>query len=119
MLLLTCRLDNSVTAFAHVKVKVNSTGGVKESGDPLIAATVKATLSNGTEQTFSITNAKGLFNIDLSRPGSYDLEFSYIGYKKVNKTVNIRPGDKTFGRTRMTEETIEIKGTDIIGKNRR
>ena len=112
-------MEKNVRGKEKFKEKKNGTGVEKETGEPVNAETVKATLSNGTEETFSITNDKGVFNIDLSRPGSYDLEFSYIGYKKVNKTVNIRPGDNTVGRIRMTEETIELKGTDIIGKNMR
>lgn len=116
--LLFCALIVSITMQAQ-HVKISGTVTDRETGDPLIAATVRATMANGSEETFGITNDKGMFNIEVARPGSYMIEFSYIGYKKSSRSFNLRPGNNPLGKIRLTEEAIELKNTQVIGKNMR
>lgn len=91
----------------------------RETGEPLIAATIKAVASNGAEETFGITNDKGAFSIEIPRPGDYQVEFSYVGYNKMTKTAHFRPGTNSMGKIRLAEATVELKGTQVIGKNMR
>jgi hypothetical protein len=97
------------------------TGSVvdRSTGEPLIAATVKAVLSDGAEETFGITNDKGVFNIEIPHPGNYRIEFSYVGYNKLTKQSNLRPGNNYLGKIRMTEKTVELKNAQIVGKDMR
>ena len=86
----------------------------------LVAAVVKATSSNGGEGTFAITGEKGTFELTLSRPGKYTLEFSYLGYKTFSKDYNIRPGQaNNIGRIKMEEDAVALKEAQVIGKNMR
>ncbi|MEG0948210.1 MAG: TonB-dependent receptor [Bacteroidales bacterium] len=116
--LLLLALITTFTAQAQF-VKIAGTVVDRETGEPLIAATVRAIASEGAEETFSITNDKGIFNIEVPRPGPYKLEFSYIGYKKLSRSLNVRPGDNAIGKIRLTEDAIELKNTQVIGKNMR
>lgn len=110
----------SIITAAHAQfVKIGGSVVDKETGEALIAATVRATSSNGVDETFGITNDKGVFSIEMPRPGSYKLEFSYVGYKKLIRNVQVRPGNNALGKIRMTEEAVELKGTQVIGKNMR
>ena len=115
ILLLTIIFTTGYSQFVQI------TGSVvdKETGEGLIAATIKAILSNGGQETFGITNDKGVFSLELPNPGPYNIEISYIGYKKTSKSVNIRPGNNNLGKFRLSEEAIELKSTQVIGKNLR
>lgn len=100
-------------------VKITGTLVDRETGEPMIAATVRATISGGGEETFGISNEKGVFSLEVQRPGTYQMEFSYVGYKKLLKEFNCRPGSNNLGKIRMTESAVELKDTQIIGKNMR
>lgn len=100
-------------------VKIAGTVVDRETGEPLIAATIRAIASEGAEETFGITNDKGVFSIEIPRPGTYKLEFSYVGYKKLVRNAQFRPGNNAMGKIRMTEEAVELKGTQVVGKNMR
>ena len=62
-----------VIASAQPRFEMKVTGTVMDSktSEPLVAAVVKATSSNGGEGTFAITGEKGTFELTLSRPGKY------------------------------------------------
>lgn len=80
----------------------------KANGEDLIGATVFVEeLKNGT-----ITNLYGFYSLTLN-PGTYNIVYSYIGFKPVKKTVNLQknmvinielgPDDKTI-------EEVVVKG---------
>ena len=104
---------------AQPRVKVTGTVVDKDTGDPLIAATVRITSTDGVDETFGITNDKGTFSFNVARPGSFRAEFSYVGYKKLTKNLQLRPGDNALGKIKMTEEAIELKTAQVVGKNMR
>ncbi|MBR3020900.1 MAG: TonB-dependent receptor [Bacteroidaceae bacterium] len=111
-----------VIASAQPRFEMKVTGTVMDSktSEPLVAAVVKATSSNGGEGTFAITGEKGTFELTLSRPGKYTLEFSYLGYKTFSKDYNIRPGQaNNIGRIKMEEDAVALKEAQVIGKNMR
>ena len=80
----------------------------KANGEDLIGATIFVEeLKNGT-----ITNLYGFYSLTLN-PGTYNIVYSYIGFKSVKKTVNLQkdmvinielgPDDKTI-------EEVVVKG---------
>ncbi len=57
----------------------------KSSGEDLIGATIYVKeLSSGT-----ISNLYGYFSVNL-KPGSYTIQFSYIGYETIEKTIQLK-----------------------------
>ncbi|MFA6944862.1 MAG: TonB-dependent receptor, partial [Pedobacter sp.] len=75
----------SVSLMAQENYTVN--GVVKDSlsGESLIGVTLKFT---GKTQLGTSTNAYGFFSYKLS-PGEYNLSVSYIGYRSINRKINI------------------------------
>lgn len=100
-------------------VKITGTVVDRENGEPLIAATVRAMTSGGGEETFGITNEKGVFSMDVPRMGSYQVEFSYVGFEKVIREFSLRPGPNNLGRIRMSSRSVELDNAQVIGKNMR
>jgi len=118
VLLLTGVLMTS--AQPRFEVKVTGTVMDSKTSEPLVAAVVKATSSNGGEGTFAITGEKGTFELTVNRPGKYTLEFSYLGYKTFSKDYNFRPGQpNSVGRIKMEEDAVALKEAQVIGKNMR
>lgn len=106
----------SQEAFAQF-VRVSGIVVDKESGIPLIAATVRFN-TNGDE-ILGITNDKGLFSMELPRPGSYKLEISYVGFQNLFRDIQCRPGDNNIGKLRLSEDAVVLKNTQVLGKNMR
>ena len=110
------------TMVAQPRFEMKVTGYVLDSktSEPLVAAVVKATSSNGGEGTFAITDEKGAFNLTLDRPGKYTFEFTYLGYKKFSKDYSFRPGPtNSIGKVKMEEDAVMLKEAEVIGKNMR
>jgi hypothetical protein len=109
-----------VSAQPRFEIKVTGTVMDSKTSEPLVAAVVKATSSNGEEGSFAITSEKGTFELTVNRPGKYTLEFSYLGYKTFSKDYNFRPGQaNNIGRIKMEEDAVALKEAQVIGKNMR
>ncbi len=58
--------------------------------------------------TGTITNENGFYELDISRPGSYEIVFQYLGYQKTNK--NIHPESFPFELNAvLREESISLQ----------
>ena len=80
-----------------------------ESGESLIGATVTiSSLSIGTA-----TNQYGFFSISL-KPGNYKLEFRYMGYHTIQKTVNLDQ-DVTL-KIELTPEEGQIAEVEVTAE---
>ena len=109
-----------VSAQPRFEMKVTGTVIDSKTSEPLVAAVVKATSSNGGEGTFAITGEKGTFELTVDRPGKYTLEFTYLGYKKYTKEYSFRPGPSSnIGKVKMEEDAVMLKEAEVIGKNMR
>jgi outer membrane receptor protein involved in Fe transport len=64
------------------------------------------------------TNANGQFTIKGIKPGEYNLEISYIGYKKVIQTgIKLKANEnKDLGTIQLAEATANIDEVVVIGK---
>lgn len=109
-------------ALAQPRMEIKVTGSVldKKTGEPLVAAVAKATSSAGGDGTFAITDEKGNFTLTVTRPGKYNVEFSYLGYKSFSKEYNFTPwGQNTIGKIKLEEDAVMLKETEVVGKNMR
>ena len=119
---LVCMVFQMTPLQAQPRFQMKVTGTIVDSktSEPLVAAVVKATSSNGGDGTFAITGEKGTFELTVERPGKYTLEFSYLGYKKFTKDYNLRPGQpNNIGKIKMEEDAVMLKEAEVIGKNMR
>jgi len=86
----------------------------KKDQSELIGVTVliKGT-SNGTS-----TDANGKFTLRGIKPGEYNIEISYIGYKKIIQTgIKLKAGEtRELGTFQMLEATANIDEVVVLGK---
>lgn len=113
----------SVLAIAQPgrNMKITATGIILDSktGEPLFAATVKVTSADGGTGTFAITDENGKFSLEVDRPGKYSLDITFMGYKPLNKEVNIWPGRANLGKFRLAEDSKLLGEVETIGRNQR
>ncbi|MDO4496514.1 MAG: TonB-dependent receptor [Bacteroidales bacterium] len=103
------------------RMKISAKGTILDSKtlEPLYAATVKATSSDGGTGSFAITDTLGRFTLEVERPGKYSLEFSYMGYKPMQKEVNIFPGRANLGKFKLTEDSRLLREVETVAHSQR
>lgn len=104
------------------RMKVTAEGTIIDSktNEPLIGAAVKVTSADGGTGTFGITDATGKFTFEVNRPGKYALEVTYVGYKTLNKEVNIMPGRSVkIGSLKLQEDPKQLAEVETVGRNQR
>ncbi len=79
-----------------------------KTGETLIGVTV---VLKSTQQGIT-TDGNGYFRMSSIKPGEYTLQFSYVGYKKVEKTVRVINKSILLNETALEQEVIELK--DVI-----
>ena len=85
----------------------------KETGEPLIGATVQI---SGTT-TGAITDMEGTFELVGVRNGTYELIFSYISYKTL--TVNVTVSGVTEIKVEMIPDTQQLEGVTVTAEAKR
>lgn len=106
----------SIQLFAQKTENIKIYGKVKEEKtvDGLIGACIKF-LKNGEQHYVAMTNFEGNFELNISE-GKYDIEISYIGYKKLqfnnlqfNKENNLALNFTFKKEDEMTENCILLE----------
>ena len=64
----------------------------------------------------AVTDANGKFQIDGVSEGSYLVHLEYIGYKSVNRLLNVSDKDVFVGIIAMKSASNDLKGVTITGK---
>lgn len=103
-------------------MKIKAEGSVVDSktNEPLVGAAVKVTSADGGTGTFGICDSEGNFSFEVDRPGKYALEVTYVGYKPLNKDVNIFPGrGSKIGALRLQEDPKQLAEVETVGRNQR
>jgi len=73
-------------------------------GDPLSGATVLlADVSGGTT-----TNSSGIFSLPKLISGTYNVIFSYVGYKPVQLSIDVNPGNHLKEQIQMNPKPVDI-----------
>ena len=86
-----------------------------DSGDPLVAATVKAYRISGRDTVFAggtVTDTQGQFGLAVSRRGRYELLVSFLGYGSVRRTVS-GAGSVSVGRIALKATAVELAGAVV------
>ena len=103
-------------------MKITAEGIVvdNKTGEPLAGAAVKVTSSDGGTGTFGICDAEGKFSFEVTHPGKYQLEVTYVGYKMLSKEVNVFPGrGAKIGTLKMSEDPKQLAEVETVGRNQR
>lgn len=66
--------------------------------------------ANGT-----ITDGNGFFRLGGLKPGEYTLQFTYIGYEKTDKKIDIINRSKLLNETSLKQKIVELGDVTIIG----
>lgn len=83
----------------------------KETRETLIGVTV---FIKETRQG-AITDKNGYFSLLNLSNGDYTFQFSYLGYKKLEKTVNVRDKSILLSEIQLTQDNIELKDVTVVG----
>ncbi len=101
----------SSLAFSQTgKVKGKITDGTNPV--PYVNITVTGTLYG----TFSDEN--GNYEINVLKPGSYKLQFSAVGYKTENHSIEIKPGKTLELNIILSPVVIEFNSVEVIGSKK-
>lgn len=85
----------------------------KETGEPLIGVNI---LIVGTSMG-AITDINGFYQVSNVKGGTYDLQFSIVGYKTVlHKGVTIAPDLRTKINSFLSSTDIELKEVEVIAE---
>tara|TARA_R110002020_G_scaffold303939_2_gene519563 strand:+ start:215661 stop:218054 length:2394 start_codon:yes stop_codon:yes gene_type:complete len=92
----------------------NISGTVTSSEEqPLEGVTVILTILNkGT-----VTDANGEFQFNQIKPGTYTLEFRFLGFRTEQKEVTITTGENPDVAVKLNEEAYQIGQVDLKGKS--
>ncbi len=97
------------------QVNITLTGVVTDSlGNPLEFANVLAIPRSGEKNiAFSITEEKGRYNLSLQKNVSYDIEISFVGFKKATYTIEAAENAlKDFILSQANESLKEVTVSD-------
>ncbi|MBI1936736.1 MAG: TonB-dependent receptor [Ignavibacteriales bacterium] len=110
LIISVCFLFLSITINAQEKGKISGVVTDQGTKQPLIGANV-IVLNNLLGAS---TNNDGKFLIPDIAPGSYSIEFRFIGYQSIVQTdVIVKPDRVTFISAEMQESAIEVDGVTV------
>jgi TonB-linked SusC/RagA family outer membrane protein len=81
-----------------------------EANEPLIGAAVLITNAGGG----AIANEKGEYTL-TAKPGTYNLEYKYLGYLTQKSTVTLSAGEKAVVNVKLAEDQSKLKEVVAIG----
>jgi len=83
--------------------------GIKDSGNnPLPGATISLKfITDTTRVHYTTTNQSGIASFDKLKQGLYQVSISYIGFEKLEKTINIKSEPQTI-QYQLKESTIAL-----------
>jgi hypothetical protein len=71
---------------------------------------------NDNKKNGVFSDKAGYFEINSLNPGPYTLNFSYIGYKNLEKKIQIRNADIALGNIYLVSDSIVLKEVTSFGK---
>jgi uncharacterized membrane protein YgcG len=91
-------------------------GNVSDAKDNSAIISVSVQLfkaTDSTQKTGTVTDVSGDFELGGVAPGKYMLRLDYLGYKQINKPVEVAGADVNLGKLRMSSSEHELKGVTI------
>ncbi|MDN5217311.1 TonB-dependent receptor [Fulvivirgaceae bacterium BMA12] len=104
----------SSSFFSHAqRIKEGTIRGIvlDERNEPLVGSSV---VVKGTEKGV-LTDTNGAYSINNLSPGNYQIEASFIGFRKVVKTLTVKNGDPIKLDFVLPEQLSELGEVTIIG----
>lgn len=106
-----------ISTFSVTAQSIKVRGVIKDTlSQPLEFANVVATVtSNGTIESYGITNEKGMYQLDLPKGESYTLKASFLGFETQEKSVTV--GEDDDDRTLdfiLKSLAAELDGVEIV-----
>lgn len=95
------------------------TGTVRDSTDrtALVGATVQVlNPANADEKRFATTDAEGKFSFSNLAARGYLLKISYVGYRDVNRPIQVPPAGLELGSVMLTSATSTLGEVKITGR---
>ena len=99
----------SLLFFAEASAQITFQGVVKDSLEtPLELANVVAiNKQSGSLESYGITNDQGIFNIQLGKNATYEVQVSYVGMKTLKKLVTTKESDISVSYTLQSENALD------------
>lgn len=121
VLLLSCLLLLPETHAQNRRALVLSGTTVDASDNtPLPGVNITLTLaSDTTRQRGVVSDEAGNFQFRIPEPAIYQLRFSFIGYKTVERQVDVSPRTRNLGTIRMEPDVLEIDQVTIEARQQR
>lgn len=95
------------------------TGRVLDGGDDtstLIGVSVQLMQPADTSlKTGAVTDAGGLFTITDVTPGAYRLTITYVGFEKMERTVNVLGANVALGDFKLKPLSTQLQGVQVVG----
>jgi hypothetical protein len=83
---------------------------------PIVGANILLINSNDSLERKAVTSdAKGGFVFRQLKTGQYSIILNYLGYKKLNRTVNVANGETNLGTLGMVPDSNGLQGVEVVG----
>ncbi|WP_282165299.1 TonB-dependent siderophore receptor [Cellulophaga baltica] len=96
------------------------TGKITDSeGEPIFGATISYAKKNTSKMGGTITQDDGTFSFELTETGSYQIEVSYIGMKKINVQQSFNQlKNYDLGALKLHENVEQLQSVEVTGRLR-
>jgi hypothetical protein len=114
LLFVSYSLNAAVTGHSlHAAVTGDITGRVTDfkTGESLVGVTVQ--IVNSFIAT--TTNLNGNFTLHNMEPGKYELSFTYVGYKTVSQSIEVKGNSTASLNVSLEESTVELAEVTVQG----
>ncbi|MDR3188873.1 MAG: carboxypeptidase-like regulatory domain-containing protein, partial [Prevotellaceae bacterium] len=86
------------------------------SGDPLVGSVVQVvSVSDSTKRYYATTAGNGAFVVENLAAQSYRVEYAYLGYQKLSRTVALKSEDRDLGKIRLSPEAVDLEAVQVTG----
>jgi len=97
--------------------KILVLGQVNDSTSKTSIPLATVSLKSDSFQTTVTTNPNGYFSISVDKKGSYQLEISFLSYKKYQTQITVADGNVKLGKIFLQPEDLSLNEVEIVGHN--
>lgn len=106
------------------KAQVNVFGVINDQkNEALTGVTIKVLNSDSSLAGGAVSDFEGKFSLSLKPENKYMVQFIFLSYKTINKTIELKSENLDLGTIKMKEESktlaeVEVKGTQTRGQQK-